>query len=282
MKTILLTGGRGFIGSNLKRLLANEYTLLFPTSAELNLFDSEAVRAYLQQHPVDFIIHGAAVGGVRGQADAADTVEKNMCMLDNLLTYKNRETKIITFSSGTMYNRFRPLERVKESEIGMHIPKELHGVAKLNMAQTAKARTDTLCLVIFSCYGYGEKSNRVPSYCIGQTLKGEDIVIEKNARFDYLWIDDLVEIIRRFLKHWPTHRVINVTPDKSVTLGEIAERVKQISGSSVRVVFDEELNNAYTGDNSVLLSELPDFTFTPLETGLTKLYRYIQQSEQLI
>lgn len=281
MKTVLLTGGRGFIGKNLKRILARDYALVCPTSAEVNLCDKGAVQACLTAHPADYIIHCATVGGVRGQQDAADTVEKNAMMLDNLLTCKRPDTKVIVFGSGAMYNRFRPLERVKESEIGLHIPTEPYGLSKLQISQLVKTRNDMLCLNIFSCYGYGEKPNRVPSYCIHQALQGKDIVIEKNALFDYLWIDDLGEIIRRFLTHWPAHKIINVTPDTSVTLGEIAKQVQKISGAAIQVKCGDVLNNAYTGDNSVLRGELPDLSFTPLEEGLTKLYYYIQNGEQV-
>ena len=103
-------------------------------------------------------------------------------------------------------------------------------------------------------------------------IKIEDIVIEKNALFDYLWIDDLGKIIRRFLTHWPAHKIINVTPDTSVTLGAIAKQVQKISGAAIQVKCGDVLNNAYTGDNSVLREELPDLSFTPLEEGLSKLY----------
>ena len=272
MKTILLTGGRGFIGKNLKRILCDDYALVCPTSADVNLCDTNAVRACLDACPADYIIHCATVGGVRGQQDAADTVEKNISMLQNLLAHKKPETKVITFGSGAMYDRSRPLERVKESEIGTHVPTEPYGLSKLQTAQITKTRRDILCLNIFACYGYGEKENRFPSYCIQQSLKKEDIVIEKNALFDYLWIDDLGKIIRHFLVNWPTHRIINLTPNQSATLAEIATLVQKISGAAIQVKCGDVLHNAYTGDNSVLREELPDLTFTPLEEGLSKLY----------
>ncbi|WP_428073576.1 NAD-dependent epimerase/dehydratase family protein [Candidatus Avelusimicrobium luingense] len=280
MKTVLLTGGRGFIGKNLKRILANDYALVCPTSAEVNLCDAAAASACLTAHPADYIIHCASVGGVRGQQDATDTVKKNRAMLDNLLAYKRPDTRVIVFGSGAMYDRSRSLERVKESEIGLYTPAEPYGLSKLQISQYTTNRDDIRCLNIFACYGYGEKSNRVPSYCIHQALKGEDIVIEKNALFDYLWIDDLGEIIRRFLIRWPVHKIINVTPTKSVTLGEIAKQVQKISGQNIRVLCKDMLNNAYTGDNSILREELPDLHFTSLEEGLTKLYHYIQNGEK--
>lgn len=37
------------------------------------------------------------------------------------------------------------------------------------------------------------------------------------------------------------------------------------------------MNNEYTGDNSVLLSEIQNFKFTSMQEGLLKLYNYIKQ-----
>lgn len=37
------------------------------------------------------------------------------------------------------------------------------------------------------------------------------------------------------------------------------------------------MNNEYTGDNSVLLSEIQDLKFTSMQEGLLKLYNYIKQ-----
>lgn len=48
MKTILLTGGNGFIGRNIREsFLMEKYNILFPSSRELNLSDENSVDDYL-------------------------------------------------------------------------------------------------------------------------------------------------------------------------------------------------------------------------------------------
>jgi GDP-L-fucose synthase len=49
MKMILLTGGSGFIGRNIKEsYLAGKYDITAPRSAELNLIDADSVDKFLR------------------------------------------------------------------------------------------------------------------------------------------------------------------------------------------------------------------------------------------
>lgn len=274
MKKLLLTGSGGFVGQNLKRGLQDEYTLLTPRSTELDLRDAAAVENFFAANDIDFIVHCGSTGGARGIQDADTTVEDNLAMVDNLLSAKRTNTRVILFGSGAMYGKSRSLHKVKEDDIGAFIPEDLYGKSKVMIAQKVADRKDVVCLNIFACYGYNEKDSRFPSYAIEQALKGEDIVINKNVVFDYLWVDDLGRIVSRFLEKQPTKNIINVTPANSCELREIAETVKEISQKNVRIVCGDGLGNEYTGDNARLLREFPELTFTPLRAGLEKLYDY--------
>ena len=54
MKTILLTGGNGFIGRNIREsFLIEKYRILFPPSCELNLSDENSVDDYFKHMSVD-------------------------------------------------------------------------------------------------------------------------------------------------------------------------------------------------------------------------------------
>ena len=276
MKNLLLTGSGGFVGQNLKRELRDDYALLTPRSAELDLRDAAAVKEFFAAHDIDFIVHCGTTGGARGVQDADTTVEDNLAMVDNLLSAKRADARIVLFGSGAMYGKSRSLHKVREDEIGSFIPEDLYGKSKMMIAEKVAGRTDAVCLNIFACYGYGEKASRFPSYAVAQALKGEDIVINKNVVFDYLWIGDLVRIVRRFIENQPRRNIINATPTNSCGLREIAETVKDISGKDVSVVCDNTFGNEYTGDNTRLLQEFPELTFTPLREGLEKLYDYLK------
>lgn len=277
---ILLTGSGGFIGSNLKEHLKDRYNLLCPRSHELNLTDENAVAQYFNSHNIDFIIHCGTTGGARGVQDSPETLDDNIAMVNNLIKYKKDNVRVILFGSGAMYDKSRNLHKVKESEIGNFLPYDLYGQSKMKIAEIVNKRNDILCLNIFACYGYNEKDSRFPSYAINQVIKGDDIVINQNVVFDYLFVEDMQRIVEHFIINKPLHKIMNITPSDSISLAEIADIVVNISGgghcSQVKIK-NSVLNNEYTGDNSLLLNEIPDFKFTSMFEGLSKLYTYIKQ-----
>lgn len=280
---ILLTGSGGFIGKNLKSYLQEKYELLTPRSYELDLTNQDAVKVYFDTHNIDFIIHCGSIGGARGIADKDTTIEDNLAMVDNLLGAKRNDVRMILFGSGAMYGKTRDLHRVSESSIGEFIPEDLYGQSKLEISKLVKTREDVLMLNIFACYGYGEKENRFPSYAINQLLRGEDIAINRNVIFDYLFVEDMQRIIEYFIEHKPQDNIINITPSESVSLLKIAQIVNGFAKEPVNISIQTEgLNNEYTGDNSLLLKNYPSIQFTSIECGLKKLYEYKKENLEVI
>ena len=122
VKNILITGSGGFVGKNLKNYFKDKYNIFSPRSFELNCISEDKVRQYFSNNKIDFIIHCASVGGVRNQEDKDTTIEDNLKMVDNLLSFKNKDVKMILFGSGAMYGKSRNLHKVKEDEIGKFVP----------------------------------------------------------------------------------------------------------------------------------------------------------------
>ena len=281
-KTIFLTGSGGFVGRNLKEYFQDSYNILCPRSQELDLTDKESVKWYFKSNRIDFIIHCASTGGVRNCADPVNCEKDNILMVNNLCESKNEETRLILFGSGAAYSKNRNLHKVKESQIGDVIPDDLYGKSKMKLAQLAAIREDVLCLNIFACYGKYEKESRFPTYAIMQNLKKEPIVINRNVIFDYLYISDLCRIVEKFIVKFPVNKVINVTPTNSISLYEIAGIINEISGFESKISFKEQgLNFEYTGDNSLLKQEIPDFEFTSYKDRLLKLYEFYKLSEKI-
>ena len=280
IQNILITGSGGFIGKSLKKYFETKYKILAPRSFELDLTDEKAVKNYFKNNAIDLIIHCASIGGERGKKDSETTLDNNLKMFANIANEKNADVKIITFGSGAMYDKARNLEKVKECEIGHFIPSDLYGKSKMELAKIIEKTDNVLCLNIFACYGIGEKETRFPSYAIIKNLKKEEIVIENNAVFDYLFIEDLEKIIEHFIINWTDEKIINATPAKSTTIKEIAEIINKISGYEAKIkVLNSTLGNEYTGDNSLLLKEIPDFCFTDLKFGLKKLFEHLKANQ---
>ena len=200
-------------------------------------------------------------------------------MFNNILNAKGADTKVLTFGSGAMYDKKRELHEVKESEIGKHIPTDLYGLSKLKMAEKIRERDDVLMLNIFACYGTGEKPSRFPSYSISRVLENKTIEINQNVIFDYLFVEDMKKIVSHFIQNEAKEKIINITPTKSCSLLEIA---KIVSNGKVDITIkNPSMNFEYTGDNALLLREIPTMQFTELEDGLKIMYEEINKLMQV-
>ena len=89
---ILITGGNGMIGSNLKDIIDNKNEWYFPTSKELNLLDFNCVDKYFEKIKPDFVIHlSANVGGLyKNLKYKTEMFHDNIIMNENILYYSNK------------------------------------------------------------------------------------------------------------------------------------------------------------------------------------------------
>lgn len=276
--SIFITGAEGFVGRNLAELfLKNNYPVLAPKLAELDLTDPEAVKAYLGKNPVAAIVHSATVL-MQNKDYPSDTCEKNLRMFFNLLRYKSPGTKLINLGSGSEYDRRCWRKKMPEEYFGEHIPADGHSYAKYLISKHIKETDDEtlVCLRIFGIFGrYEDYRYKFISNSIVKNLFGMPVVINQNVVYDYLYITDFFRIVEHFVKNTPKNRIFNATPAQSIDLVSIAGLINKISAdkSGIRVLNDG-IGVEYSGDNTRLMSELADFTFLPHSEAIADLYKY--------
>ncbi|MDR1416664.1 MAG: NAD-dependent epimerase/dehydratase family protein, partial [Prevotellaceae bacterium] len=130
-KTILLTGASGFIGRNVaESSLSEKYTLLTPSSRELNVADDKSVDAFFEKHKIDIVIHGAGKPGHRNAKDARDIFLTNTKMFFNLEKRRQEYGKMLVVGSGAIYDMRSYRPKVKEENFGDFIPVDEHGFCK--------------------------------------------------------------------------------------------------------------------------------------------------------
>ena len=109
------------------------------------------------------------------------------------------------------------------------------------------------------------------------------LVIRQNVFFDYLDVDDLGRILELMFCRSLRHRQYNVCTGRAVDLKTLADKVIAASGKHLEVeVKNPGLTNEYSGENTRLLAEIPDFRFTESEDSIARLYQWIEARKQSI
>lgn len=137
MKKILITGSTGFLGSRLTLYYKDKYELLLPTHSELNVSREEAVRAYIEEHRPDIVLHCAALSNTwyceqhpeeSHRVNVQGTVKlAKACKLIG--------AKFIFMSSDQVYNGTPQLGPLKEEDVFQ--PVNVYGQHKLEAEQRA-------------------------------------------------------------------------------------------------------------------------------------------------
>ena len=114
---VFLSGGRGMLGSHIKRELESEgHFVIAPTSSELDLRNSEATRYYLNKVAPEAVIHAAAVvGGIQANIEGGSRFLTENLEIDHSVIFNAKELEVENFiyiGSSCMYpaNRQEPLQ----------------------------------------------------------------------------------------------------------------------------------------------------------------------------
>lgn len=138
MKKILITGSSGFLGSRLAYYYKDKYELLLPSHSELNVSREEEVRAYMEEHHPDIVLHCAALSNTwlceqhpeeSHRVNVQGTVRiAKACKLIG--------AKLIFMSSDQVYNGTPTLGALSEWEVLQ--PVNIYGRHKLEAEQRAQ------------------------------------------------------------------------------------------------------------------------------------------------
>lgn len=136
-KKILITGSSGFLGCRLAYYLRDRYELLLPTHSELNVSREEAVKAYLEEHLPDVVVHCAAHSNTGYcQQHPEDSHRVNVQGTVRVAkACKLTGSKLVFMSSDQVYNGTPMLGPLKEDVLLQ--PVNVYGQHKLEAEQRA-------------------------------------------------------------------------------------------------------------------------------------------------
>jgi len=281
---ILVTGASGFVGRNLVAQYAERYHVATPCRRELDLLDAAEVRAYLERHRFDIVIHAATDRSNRKLGSGPELLNRNCRMFFNLTRNSHAFGRMFFLSSGAVYDRAHWHPQMSEDDFDTHVPADDYGLSKYICAKAVNAMERVYELRLFGVFGpYEDWQVRFPSNACARAVWGMPVVIRQNVFFDYLDVDDLARILELMFCRTLRHRQYNVCTGRAVDLKALAGKVIAASGKCLEVeVKNPGLANEYSGENSRMLAEIPEFRFTGSEDSIARLYQWIEARKQSI
>jgi len=283
---LLITGGNGFIARNLNEQLGGEYEVTACGSQELNLLDTEKVYDFLKHHHFDVVIHTSTYDPAprHSTKDPTKVLEYNLKMFFNLVRAKDHFGKMLYLGSGAEYDRLHWSPRMKEECFDQYVPSDQYGFSKYIMSKYALLHKNIFDLRIFSVFGkYEDWRYRFISRACCCALFDLPVTIKQNVKYDFLYVDDLVKIVKWFIENKPQKQIYNVCSGQAIDFFSLAQIVAKIAGKPLKtVVKSEGLGVEYSGDNDLLLSEMGAGDFTPMVESIKALYDWYSLNRQLI
>ena len=281
---ILITGGSGFIGKNLAAQYAGRFEVDAPARAELDLLDAGAVRAYLQHHHFDTVIHAATGRSTRKLGTAPDLLNRNCRMFFNLARNSQVFGRMLFLSSGAVYDRAHWRPMFTEDDFDTHVPADDYGFSKYICAKAVDGMEGTTELRLFGVFGPHEDWQvRFISNACCRAVWDMPLVIRQNVFFDYLDVADLGRILECFAAKPLRYRHYNICTGHAVDLKTLAQKVAAASGKNLPIeIRNPGLGNEYSGRNSRMLSEIPDFQFRDIDEAVARLYSWYEGRKSVI
>lgn len=296
---VLITGGNGFLGSNLVRALVQKnYNVLVVSRRCNSLADlltkikfiqqkggymehEEAIRAFSP----DYVIHFAWDGG-NSYADVNSLTQFSVNIphgVELLEIVKNLPTKPVFMGVGS-FAEYGILSQ-KAVETQTDAPITFYGMAKSmfkTISQTFCSNNDIRWAWIRPCYIYGQNdvhTRLIPS--VGRKLleKKEVRLDSCSVTIDYLHVNDFSSALLDIMRT-SSVGIFNVCSGREYNLKDILMLLKEKTGASTHIVFDASLDRTHLskyicGDNSRLL-ELGWVPRVSIEDGLTEVVRDIR------
>jgi len=312
MSRCLVTGGAGFIGSNIAKKLIKDnhevyiidnlktgYVDNIPNEATFinGDFSQDEILSKLDNTKFDVIFHiGGQSSGEISYEDPEYDLNTNTLSTLKLLQYCQKIgcKKFVYASTMSVYGEKEGQEQF--SELDDTNPKSFYAVGKLASEKymdifSKQFGIDFVSLRYFNVYGVGQNLENLKQGMVSIYLKqffddsfSEVIVKGSLERFrDLVYIDDVADItIESAFNKKYNNQIINVGTGVKTTVGDILELIKEYSNSKKEIKIEGGTPGDQFGiyaDNSKLLS-LYQNDLVLFKDGLKKMIDWIKEDSE--
>jgi len=301
---ILITGGAGFIGSNLAKRLVKEghSVVVLDSLLRGNKLDKwtyskiKFVKGDVRSRKLvdecsegcDVIYHFAAVLGVDIVADnPVDTMDVEVIGTRNVVeaAEKNNVKYILYASTSGIYSHSAIVKNALTEEVLVD-PRTSYAMAKryneIYLASHHEERNlNVVSLRFFNVYGWNQDNRMVVPRFFEQCLENKDLTIfgtGKQTR-DFTYIEDTVEACYRLMCLDGSH-IVNIANEAEWCITDLANEIKLTTGSTSDLTYIEAPKKRYDYEverrvgSSKKLFELTNYKpLTTLKSGLEQIYQ---------
>jgi GDP-L-fucose synthase len=262
---IYVAGHRGMVGSAIVRALsaAGHTAVVTRTSAELDLRDGAATRAFLAAEKPAYVVMAAArVGGIKANStEPYDFLYDNLAMAANVIDGSHRAgvRKLLFLGSSCIYPKLAPQPIREESLLTgpLEVTNEAYAIAKIagiKLCDHARAQygRDFISAMPCNLYGTGDNFSLENSHVLPALIrKMHEAKLRGDASLrlwgtgtplrEFLHADDLAEACVLLLERYSQAGHINVGSGEELSIRQLAEQIAQVVGFTGRLEFDPSM-----------------------------------------
>ena len=259
---IYVAGHRGMVGAALVRRLerAGYHNLVVRTSQELDLRDQAAVAAFFARERPEYVLLAAAkVGGiVANNTYRADFLYDNLLIQNNVIgqSHLHDVQKLLFLGSSCIYPKLAP-QPIKEDYLltgpleATNEPYAIAKIAGLKLCEAYRAQYGRhyISAMPTNLYGPGDNYDLQNSHVLPALLRKFHEAREQGRPEVEIWgtgtpyreflhVDDLADACLHLMLHYDGAAPVNIGTGEDLTIGALAELVRDITGYAGNIVFD--------------------------------------------
>lgn len=302
---ICITGGSGFVGKNLTRILKESgYLNVFsPSSKEVDLTSEESTLKYFSSIKPDYcFLLAGLVGGIKANSDhPIDFYRVNTLIAMNSFkaVENNSVKKSVYLGSSCIYPKYADQPYSEQSLLSGHLEptNEMYALAKIGGVKLASyykkmGRANIISAMPPNIYGPHDDFSPDKSHVIGAminkfhaakhlNLDSVELWGDGSPLREFIFVDDLCNGMVRLLESYDGLDHINMGSDIEVSILELAHTVSEIVGYRGSIRWNTAMPNGFPRkmmDNSKIKS-LGINSSVSLKDGLHRTYQWYLESQ---